>query len=179
MERFLTKWAIGASSLWRLRRRVLVCDSDAAICGAMAHLVGVALKTPMVAASLSAHVRVEVLGEYQLSSPLMATAMGEMFAAEPVTNLSDASDVASVITMSGLSQVPAERAFVKEANAPIVCLSRLHGVVRSHEAPPALATVACAPDEAFNEHVLPNFSIVEMADMCFAFAAIVANELQG
>ena len=170
------------ADVWRVRRpavRIVVCDSDPAICGAMAHLVGVAFKTPMVAASLSAHVRVEVLGEYQLSSPLMATAMGEMFAAEPVTNLSEASDIATVITMSGLSSVPAERAFIRDASAPIMCLSRLRGVVTPHEAPPALASVACGPDEAFNEHVVPDFSIAEMADMCFAFAAIVANELQG
>lgn len=167
---------------WRSRRpavRVVVCDSDPAICGAMAHLVGVAFKTPMVAESLGAHVRVDVLGEYQLGSSLMASAMGEEFAASPVTNLSDASGVTAVVTMSGLTPVPAERAFVLEANAPVVSLSRLHGVVTPQEPPPALATVACAPDEAFNEHALPDYSIVEMADMCFAFAAILANELQG
>ena len=167
---------------WRTRRpavRVVVSDNDPAICGAMAHLVGVAFKTPMVAASLSTHVRVEVLGAYQLSSPLMATAMGESFAAEPLTNLSETSDVATVITMSGLSSVPAERAFILDASAPIVCLSRLRDVITPREAPPALTTVACRPDEAFDEHGASIFSIVEMADVCFAFAAILANELQG
>jgi len=145
----------------------------------MAHLVGVAFKTPMVAASLSTHVRVEVLGAYQLSSPLMATAMGESFAAEPLTNLSETSDVATVITMSGLSSVPAERAFILDASAPIVCQSQLRDVVTPHEAPPALAAVACGPEEAFTEHGAHDFSVVEMADVCFAFAAIMANELQG
>ena len=167
---------------WRSRRpavRVVVCDSDPAICGAMAHLVGVAFKTPMVAASVDSRVRVEVLGDYQVDSPLMASAMGEVFAASLVTNLSDVRDVAAVITMSGLSLVPAERAFVRGSNAPIVCLSRLRGVVSPQELPPALDAVACGPDDAFDEHEVPNFSIVEMADVSFAFAAILANELQG
>jgi hypothetical protein len=159
--------------------RIVVSDADAAICGAVAHLVGVSFRTPVVAHSLTTPVRVEVLGDYQLDSSLMATAMGEPFAAEPLNNFVDPEGVVAVVTMTGFSTRPHERAFIEATGAPLVCLARLVGDFVAAATPPALTQVACPTYEAFNEFEVPNLSIADIADRCFAFTTIVANELAG
>lgn len=159
--------------------RVVVSDADPTICGATAHLVGVAFRTPMVAEALKARVRVEVLGDYQLNSPLMVTAMGESFAAEPLNNFDTSDDIIAVVTVTGLSPSPQERAFIEATRAPIVCLTRLGSELVSAQQVPALNNVACSPSEAFNAFGNPDLSIAEIADRCFAFTTIVANELAG
>jgi hypothetical protein len=158
--------------------RVVVSDADPAICGAMAHLVGVAFKTPIVSESIATTVHVQVLGEYQLNSSLMASAMGESFAASAVTNLADVAGVSAFITMRGLSRVPSDEHFIRSVQAPIVCLSRLRSAFSTHKPVPALAAIACSADEAFDHDAVPGLSIVDMADMCSAFAIILANELR-
>ena len=164
-------------ALRRPTTRVIVSDADPALCGALAHLVGVAFRTPVTASSMSSRVRVEVLGEYQLNSPLMATAMGESFAADVVTDLTQVDAVSSVVTMSGVSQVTAERAFIQTTGAPIVCLSRLTAGTARWAL--SLASVACSDDEAFAAHAVGNYSIFEIADLCQTFATIVAKEFAG
>jgi hypothetical protein len=167
---------------WSSRRpsvRIVVSDADAAICGAVAHLVGVSFRTPVVAHALNTRVRVEVLGDYRLDSSLMAAAMGEPFAAEPLADYVDPDGVLAVVTVTGLSAIAHERAFIEATGAPIVCLGRLGGEVVPDAAPPALTQVACPPYEAFNDFDVPELSIADIADRCFAFTTIVANELAG
>jgi hypothetical protein len=123
-------------------------------------------------------VRVEVLGDYAVDTSLMATAMGEPFAAEPVTRFVGADDVVAVVTLTGLSTVAHERAFVAESVAPIVCLARMEGTPPSN-ALPSLAEVACSLEEVFGTASTPALSIADIADRCFAFTTIVANELAG
>jgi hypothetical protein len=159
--------------------RVVVSDRDATIGGALAHLVGVAFLTPVIAQAMRSPVSVEVLGDYQLRSSLMAAAMGESFAARSLTNLENVDGVVSVITMTGLSAAPQAHSFVAATGSPVVCLARLRGRVTPDEVPPPLSSVACTPEEAFREHHVPEFSIVEIADKCFEFATIVANEYAG
>lgn len=159
--------------------RVVVSDADPAMCGTIAHLLGVAFRTPVVAQSVNARVRVEVLGDYRVDTALMATAMGEPFAAEPVTRFVAGDDILAIATLTGLSTVAHERAFVEESHAPIVCLARMDGLVMPSGMPPSLAEVSCARDELSAMGINADMSVAEIADRCFAFTTIVANELAG
>ena len=167
---------------WSVRRpgvRVVVSDADPAICGTVAHLLGVAFRTPVIAQGVNTQIRVEVLGDYRVDTSLMATAMGEPFAAAPVTRFVAGHDIVAVATLTGLSTVAHERAFVEESGAPIVCLARMDGLVLPSGLPPTLAEVSCTRDEITEIGVNSEMSIAEIADRCFAFTTIVANELAG
>lgn len=167
---------------WSVRRpsvRVVVSDADPAMCGTIAHLLGVAFRTPVIAQSMNARLRVEVLGDYRVDTSLMATAMGEPFAAEPVTRFVAGDDIVAVATLTGLSTVAHERAFVEESGAPIVSLARLDGLIVPSGAPLSLADVSCTAADAVAVRSSPDMSVAEIADRCFAFTTIVANELAG
>ena len=158
---------------------MVVSDADPAMCGTIAHLLGVAFRTPVIAQSVNSRVRVEVLGDYRVDTALMATAMGEPFAAEPVTRFVAGDDVLAIATLTGLSTVAHERAFVEESGAPIVCLARMDGLVRPSGPPPSLADVSCTRDDLHALGINAEMSVAEIADRCFAFTTIVANELSG
>lgn len=171
----LAKW-------WSVRRpsvRIVVSDADPAMCGTVAHLLGVAFRTPVIAQAVTTQIRVEVLGDYRLDTSLMATAMGEPFAAEPVTRFVAADDIIAIATLTGLSTVAHERAFVAKSTAPVVCLSQMDGLIVPSDATPTLADVACTLTEAVAVRTTPELSVAEIADRCFAFTTIVANELAG
>lgn len=159
--------------------RVVVSDADPAICGTVAHLLGVAFRTPVIAQGVNTQIRVEVLGDYRVDTSLMATAMGEPFAAEPVTRFVVGSDIVAIATLTGLSTVAHERAFIEESGAPIVSLARMDGLVLPSGLPPTLSEVSCTRDEASGVGAPTELSIAEIADRCFAFTTIVANELTG
>lgn len=165
---------------WSVRRpsvRVVVSDADPAICGTVAHLLGVAFRTPVIAHAVDTPILVEVLGDYRVDTSLMATAMGEPFAAAPVTRFVNGDDILAIVTLTGLSPVAHERALVAESTAPIVCLALLERLMLQPGALPSLEEVACSPDDARAVREIPELSIAEIADRCFAFTTIVANEL--
>ena len=166
-------------SLRRPTQRVVIAEINATLAAAVAHLVGVAFRTPIIAQSINSRIRVEVLGPYLVDTSVMAMTMGEPFAAEPVTRFVASGDIVAIATLTGLSAAAHERAFVEESGAPIVCLARMDGLVLPSGLPPSLAEVSCTRDDISEMGATSELSIAEIADRCFAFTTIVANELAG
>lgn len=164
-------------SLRRPTLRVVVAEQNSTLAAAVAHLVGVAFRTPIIAQSIACRIRVEVVGDYLVDTSLMAEAMGESFAAEPMPRFVAGDDIVAIATLTGLCAEALSSTFVEESGAPIVCLARMDGLVLPSGLPPSLAEVSCTRDEISEIDVNSELSIAEIADRCFAFTTIVANEL--
>ena len=105
--------------------RVVVCDQDPVVCGVLAHALGVAFDTPMVARCFPARVQVHILGKFDLNSTLKAVADGEEFSAMALAHRTDTSRILTIVTYTGLTTDPADRDFISRAGSPIVNLAGL------------------------------------------------------
>lgn len=122
--------------------RVVVCDKDPVVSGALAYVLGVAFNTPPIARQFPAGIRVEILGNFCLDSILSALTKDEKFSANAFNHQSDFTGVLSVVTVNGLTDDPEDRACVARAGIPVVNLARLQGEGREWTASDANDTPA-------------------------------------
>lgn len=161
------------------KQRVVVCDQDPSINATLGHLLGVAFNTPALFGGRVAPVRVEILGEFKIDSPLMASVQGERFSARPFSRSLFARRATSVVTFSGVPTDDIIRRTIGQLSVPVVCLSELRMIDVTAER--SLQRIACSLDHGCNECVSREFSAgidsARLADLCRDFATMVAGAL--
>ena len=105
--------------------RVVVCDQDPVVAGVLAHVLGVDLNASIIARSLPVQIRVEILGQFDFCSAMLAVVEGEKFAAHELMQRRDFTRILSVVTINGLTEEKEDLAFVARAGVPVVNLANL------------------------------------------------------
>ena len=144
--------------------------------GVLAHFLGVAFNTPMIARSFPARIRVEILGKVDLDSALMAVAMGEKFSAQILTQRIDITRVLTVVTVNGLTEDQEDRDFVARTGAPIVNLTRLQTEQRGGSAPDSKidSKGASVGSELF--YINSAYEALRIAEACRIFATALVRD---
>ena len=158
------------------RVRVVTCDQDPAVSGAVGHLLGVAFSTPALFDRRVHSVSVEIMGEFTTDSPLMAPLQGERFAASTFSRRPFAPRPAVVVTLSGIDQKYHET--VVNLNVPVVCLSELSMASAAEDL--GIDRFTCPLDHACSDCVAREFGhsveSVRLADLCKQFALIFTRD---
>jgi hypothetical protein len=154
------------------RFRVLTCDQDPAVNGAIGHLLGVSFRTPALLDQRVQSVGVEIVGEYITTSSLMAPLQGEPFAAAPYSRRPFAPPPTVVVTLSGIGD--ALRETVRKIDVPVVCLSELSTTDPNEES--GYEKFTCPIDHSCAECVAREFSgemtSIRVAELCTQFAIL-------
>ena len=158
------------------RFRILACDQDPAVNGAIGHLLGVAFRTPALFDSRVHTASVEVLGDFVTTRSLMAHMQGERFAASAYSRRPFAPKPSVVVTLSGIGETMRET--VIRLDVPVVCLSELSMVDSVEDV--ALNRFVCQLDHACNECVTREFGnsmeSIRIAELCKQFATMFARD---
>ena len=158
------------------RLRVLACDQDPVISGALGHLLGVAFATPVLFDRRTHSVSVEILGEFVSDSPLMVPLQGERFAASPYSRRPFVPRPAVVVTLSGIS--PEIHHEVVKLDVPVVCLSEMSMKTASEEVD--INRFICQLDHACRDCVTREFGgtvdSIRLAELCKQFALIFTRD---
>ena len=158
------------------RFRVLACDQDPSVSGAIGHLLGVAFATPALFDRRTHSVSVEILGDYVTTSSLMAPLQGERFAASSYSRRPFAPRPAVVVTLSGIGE--SHREAVVKLDVPVVCLSELSMAATSEDV--GIDRFTCPLDHACNECVTREFGrsvdSMRLAELCKQFALIFTRD---
>ena len=158
------------------RVRVVACDQDPAISGAVGHLLGVAFSTPALFDRRIHSVSVEILGEFSSDSPLMAPLQGERFAANAYSRRPFAPRPAVVVTLSGIDE--RLRDTVIKLDVPVVCLSELSMSSGSDDL--RIDRFTCQLDHACADCVAREFGrsveSVRLGALCQQFALIFTRD---
>jgi hypothetical protein len=158
------------------RLRVLACDQDPALSGAIGHLLGVAFNTPALFDRRTHSVSVEILGEYITASPLMAPLQSERFAAGVYSRRPFAPRPAVVVTLSGIGQPLRDE--VMKLDVPVVCLSELSMSTASEDV--GIDRFTCPLDHACSDCVTREFGrtvdSMRLAELCKQFALIFTRD---
>jgi len=158
------------------RLRVLACDQDPSVSGAIGHLLGVAFNTPALFDRRTHSVSVEILGGYTTASPLMAPLQGERFAAGAYSRRPFAPRPAVVVTLSGISEPL--RDTVAKLDVPVVCLSELSMAANLENV--GVDRFSCQLDHACSDCVTREFGgtvdSIRIAELCKQFALIFTRE---
>ena len=158
------------------RIRILACDQDAAVNGAIGHLLGVAFRTPALLDQRTHSASVEIIGDYVIASPLMAPLQGERFAASAYSRRPFAPKPSAVVTLSGVGDVM--RDTVLKLNVPVVCLSELS--MANSSADVGMERFVCPLDHACQDCVTREFGntvdSMRIAELCLQFATVFARD---
>ena len=158
------------------RFRVLTCDQDPAVNGAIGHLLGVAFRTPALFDRRTHSVSVEILGDFNVATPLMAPLQSEQFAASAYSRRLFAPKPAVVVTLSGIDNI--QRESVVELNAPLVCLSELSMSDPSGEM--GVDHFTCSFDhtcfDCVTRELGESINLMRVAELCKRFAMVFARD---
>jgi hypothetical protein len=158
------------------RFRVLACDQDPSVSGAIGHLLGVAFGTPALFDRRTHSVSVEILGEFTTASPLMAPLQSERFAASAYSRRPFAPRPAVVVTLSGIGEPL--RDSVAKLDVPVVCLSELSMAATSENM--GIDRFTCQLDHACSDCVTREFGrtvdSMRLAELCKQFALIFTRD---
>jgi len=158
------------------RFRVLACDQDPSVSGAIGHLLGVAFSTPALFDQRTHSVSVEILGDYATTSSLMAPLQGERFAASAYSRSPFAPKPAVVVTLSGIHEQL--RDTVAKIDVPVVCLSELSMAATSEDV--SIERFTCQLDHSCNDCLTREFGrsvdSMRLAELCKQFALIFTRD---
>lgn len=144
--------------------------------GAIGHLLGVAFNTPALFDRRTHSVSVEIIGEFTITSPLMAPLQSERFAASSYSRRPFAPHPAAVVTLSGIADTLHDA--VVKLDVPVVCLSELSLADASENV--GIDRFACRLDHACNDCVArelgQSVDSMRLAELCKQFALVFTRD---